>query len=180
MERAAPAPGRPFSLVTSSPPRDAPRGARRGSARPGFVHVARHLIAHLGLEHVGFDLHANVAAPDAPRPPLGGNVVCAAPGAKAPGETWGSVDVRELGLDVAYSLTVDAADRDARGDRVEHVLDQDFQVHRPNCACLPFAGVGEVGTERNDATVARPRAGLRVAPDDPMPYDPGARVGRST
>ena len=32
---------------------------------------------------------------------------------------------------------VDGADRDARGDRVQHVLEEDFQVHRA-CACLPF------------------------------------------
>ena len=39
--------------------------------------------------------------------------------------------------------TVDGTDRDARGNRVQHVLDEDFQVHRA-CACLPFAGPGEV------------------------------------
>src|SRR5215471_16287819 len=33
--------------------------------------------------------------------------------------------------------TVDGADRDARGDRVQHVLDQDFEIHRAS-ARLPL------------------------------------------
>src|SRR6185369_10180873 len=56
--------------------------------------------------------------------------------------------------------TVDATDRDARGDRVQHVLDQDFQIHRA-CAFLPLAGPGGVAPLPGVLRYFRPRRTAR-------------------
>src|SRR5262249_34941163 len=78
--------------------------------------------------------------------------------------------------------TVDAADRDARGDRVQNIFDQDFKVHRA-CAVLPFTGPGEMARaelapERSAATLARPGASLKKrAEHAPSTFD-GRTVGR--
>jgi len=55
---------------------------------------------------------------------------------------------------------VDATDRDARGDRVQHVLDQDFQIHRA-CAFLPSSDPGEVTPLAGVLRYFRPRRTAR-------------------